>query len=70
MTPKQYSSFEDIDTQLKILKLQRSIEKEHLVFSYHKAKHLLYPKNIVLEIGSLLQQRLIDLLINRFYWIF
>jgi hypothetical protein len=67
MTPKQYSSFEDIDRELKILKLQRAIEKEHFVFSYHKAKHLFYPKNIVLEIGSLLQQKVIDLILNRFY---
>jgi hypothetical protein len=67
MTQKQYSSFEDIDTQLKILKLQRAIEKEHLVFSYHKAKRLLYPKNIALEIGNIVQQKLIELLLKRFY---
>jgi hypothetical protein len=70
MIPKHYTSFEDIDAQLSILKLQKAIEKEQLVYNYHKAKHLLYPKNIGLEIGNILQEKLINLLLNRFSWVF
>lgn len=70
MTPKKYNSFEEIDNHLKILKLQREIEKEQLVFNYKKAKILLYPKNIGLEIGDIIQQKLISLILNRFSWVF
>ncbi|MDB9720483.1 DUF6327 family protein [Winogradskyella sp.] len=70
MTPKHYSSFEEIDKQLNILKLKKAIEKEQLAYNYHKAKHLLYPKNIGLEIGNILQEKLINLLLNRFSWVF
>ena len=70
MTPKRYSSFEEIDTHLKILRLQRAIEKEHMVFNYYKIKHLLYSKNIALEIGGIIQQKLINLILKRFYWVF
>jgi hypothetical protein len=61
MTPKHYSSFEEIDKQLNILKLKKAIEKEQLVYNYLKAKYLLYPKNIGLEIGNILQEKLIKL---------
>lgn len=70
MTPKKYNSFEEIDNHLKILKLQREIEKEQLVFNYKKAKILLYPKNIELEIGDIIQQKLISLILNRLSWVF
>ena len=69
MTPKRYSSFEEIDAQLKILELKRAIEKEQLAFNYKKLKYLLYPKNIAMEIGDMLQQKLINLVLNRFSWV-
>lgn len=70
MTPKHYSSFEEIDTQLNILRLQKAVEKEQLIYNYHKVKYLLYPKNIASEIGGILQEKLISLLLNRFPWVF
>jgi hypothetical protein len=70
LIPKHYNSSEEIDTQLGILKLQQAIKKEQLVYNYHKAKQLLYPKNIALEIVNILQEKLINLLLNRFPWVF
>ncbi|WP_299111290.1 DUF6327 family protein [uncultured Winogradskyella sp.] len=70
MIHKYYNSFEEIDTHLNILKLQKSIEKELLVYNYHKVKYLLYPKHIALEIGDILQDKIIKILLNRYYWIF
>lgn len=67
MKSNQYTSFEHIDTQLKILRLQSAIEKEQLAFNYHKIKHLFYPKNLALELGNIVQQKLISLILNRFY---
>mgnify|MGYP001026687867 CR=1 FL=1 len=54
MTPKHYNSFEEIDTQLEILKLKRAIEREHLLLNYNKVKYLLFPKNIMIQIGRIL----------------
>ena len=70
MTPKHYSSFEEIDTQLNILKLKKAIEKEQLIYNYHKVKYLLYPKNIASEIGSMRQENRIIRLVNRLSWVF
>lgn len=70
MTPKHYTSFKEIDKALNILKLQKAIEKEQLIFNYQKAKHLLYPQNIAKEVGDIIQQKLINLLINKFSWVF
>lgn len=70
MKQKKYSSFEEIDTQLKILKLKTAIDKEQLSFNYNKMKYYLYPKNIILEIGNTLKQKLIDVIYERYHWIF
>lgn len=66
MIQKKYSSFEEIDTELKILKLKRAIDKEHIAFNYNKVKYYLYPKNIVLEVSYILKKKLIDVIFERF----
>ena len=70
MIQKQYNSFEEIDMQLKILKLKRALEKEKLIFNYLKVKYLLYPKNIALEFGNIIHQNIIAFILNRYYWMF
>ena len=70
MIPKLYNSFEEIDTQLNILKLQRAIEKEQLIYNYHKAKRMLYPQNITKEISNSIQHKLVNILLNKFAWVF
>lgn len=66
MTQKKYNSFEEIDIELKILKLKRAIDKEHLTFNYNKVKYYLYPKNIVMEVSNILKQKLITMIFERF----
>lgn len=66
MTPKHYSSFKEIDTALKILALQRDIEKEHIFINFRKVTHMMYPKNIALKIGNYFQQKLMKLLFSGF----
>lgn len=41
----EFNSFEEIDQQLKILDLQRSIHRESLMFHSRKIKQALLPKN-------------------------
>lgn len=68
MTPKTYNSFEEIEMQLKILKLKRTIDIEHLNYNYNKVRYYLYPKNILMEISNLLKERLITLFLERYGW--
>ena len=55
MIKAQYTSFEDIDWDLKILKLQRQIDEEQVKLAVQKTKEELYPTNILTGMAPLLQ---------------
>jgi len=48
-----YSSFEEIDQQLKILWLQREIAHENIKLGFKRTKKNLYPKNLLGGIDNL-----------------
>ncbi|MAO16512.1 DUF6327 family protein [Flagellimonas marinaquae] len=56
MIKAQYTSFEDIDRDLKILKLQRQIDEEQVKLAVQKTKEELYPTNILTGMAPLLQK--------------
>ena len=56
MIKAQYTSFEDIDRDLKILKLQRQIDEEQVKLAVQKTKEELYPTNILTGMATLLQK--------------
>lgn len=56
MIKAQYTSFEDIDWDLKILKLQRQIDEEQVKLAVQKTKEELYPTNILTGMAPLLQK--------------
>ena len=70
MIPRTYNSFEEIDMELKILKLKRAIDLEHLALNCNRVRYYLYPKNILTEAGNYLKNKLIDLFFERYSWIF
>lgn len=47
MTPKKYSSYAQIESELQILKLEKDINFHKLVLSFHKTKDSFTPQNIV-----------------------
>ncbi len=47
MENKQYTSFDEIDKQLKIYSLQKSIAHEQLKLSYKETRNDLDPKNLL-----------------------
>lgn len=65
MIRKQYSSFEDIEQDLKILKLQRQIDEEKLKLSFENTKKELYPVNILGGMAPLLQKIAISLVAKK-----
>lgn len=57
---KQYSSYEEIDRDLEILKLQTDIDKEEMKLSLAKTKSAVSPMSIAGNmIGSIVQKALI-----------
>lgn len=61
MIPKKYTSFKEIDNDLKILKLQREIDLENLKMNFNQAKHSLQPSNILGGFGGIVKSFLISL---------
>lgn len=56
---KIYSSFEEIDKDLKILKLQTEIDKEEIKLSLDQTKSNLSPKSLLgSAVGSVVQKLL------------
>jgi hypothetical protein len=65
MTQRQYTSFEDIDRDLKVLKLQRQIEEEKVKLAIQNTKKELYPTNILGGLAPLLQKIAISLIAKK-----
>jgi hypothetical protein len=57
MIPDSYNSFDEIDNNLKILKLKREIYKEHLKLNLNATKMSLYPVNIMSELRESIQKK-------------
>ena len=56
---KQYNSFEEIDNRLKILKLQREINKESLKLNLKHSKIDLTSLNVISSFNSYIQMKMI-----------
>jgi len=65
MIQRQYTSFEDIDRDLKVLKLQRQIEEERVKLAIQNTKKELYPTNILGGLAPLLQKTAISLIAKK-----
>ncbi|MBC6997582.1 DUF6327 family protein [Cytophaga sp. FL35] len=60
MIPKKYTSFKEIDQDLKILKLQQDIERENLKLNFNNTKASFYPTNLIGGIGGVIQKLVIS----------
>ncbi len=57
---KEYSSFDEIERDLKILKLQTQIDKEEIKLSYKLIKENMSPLSLISSIaGSVIQKALV-----------
>ncbi|WP_437396081.1 DUF6327 family protein [Flagellimonas lutimaris] len=65
MIQAQYTSFKEIDRDLKILKLQRQIEEEKVKLAFQNTKEELYPSNILGGLAPLLQKVAISLIAKK-----
>ena len=63
---KIYNSFDEIDRELKILKLQKDIDLEEVKLSYHGVKESLSPVTIVTNLfGSVVKKAFIKKVTNK-----
>lgn len=72
---RQYNSFSEIDRDLRLLKVQREIEKERIILSYNLTKESLAPTTLLKNFaGTIFKSTIIlkgttkvlDLIGNRF----
>ncbi|MGB6153465.1 MAG: DUF6327 family protein [Pricia sp.] len=61
MIPKKYKSFEEIDQDLKILKLERQIDLENLKMNFNQTKQSLQPSSLMGGVGGIVKSFLISL---------
>ncbi|SDL37219.1 DUF6327 family protein [Kriegella aquimaris] len=67
---KKYSSFTEIDNDLKVLRLQREIAKESLKLDLNNAKTHLSPNQIMGVASFKIKQLLIDFTLSKgLYWL-
>ncbi len=62
---KYYSSFEEIDTRLQILKLQREIDKEQLKLHVNSAKNIVSPTRMVGGFSGIMQKIILTFAIKK-----
>lgn len=65
MIQKQYTTFAEIDRDLKVLKLHREIDEEKVKLAIQHTKVELYPTNILGGITPLLQKVAMSLIAKK-----
>lgn len=48
--PKKYTSYDQIDNELKMLKLKKEIHRQYIALSIKEIKASLQPKNLLYEV--------------------
>ncbi|MBJ2175692.1 hypothetical protein JBL43_15675 [Aureibaculum sp. A20] len=64
MIPNSYTSFEEIDEQLKILSLQKNIYKELIKLNLKSTKNNLKAESIKTELRGVLQEKILAFVAN------
>ncbi|CAN5337830.1 hypothetical protein BH23BAC2_BH23BAC2_03320 [soil metagenome] len=58
---KEYSSFEEIERDIKILKLQSEIDKEEVLLSFHRTKDALSPASLISSAAQAAKRKAMEL---------
>lgn len=49
---REYKNFKEVDRDLKLLKLQKEIDKEKILLNYNQTKESLSPKQLLKSVGD------------------
>ncbi len=58
---KEYRSFEEIERDIKILKLQNEIDKEEVLLSFHRTKDALSPGSLLSSAAEAAKRKAMEL---------
>jgi hypothetical protein len=64
MMPNSYNSFEEINNQLKILSLQKQINKQHIKLNFKNSKTIFNVTNLKNEFKRAFQEQLFSYVVN------
>jgi len=70
MKHNKYSSFEEIDQQLKILALKREINIENIKSNIYSSKNKIFKKNLIGNVTTAIQSSIVLFVIKKVYKIF
>ncbi len=62
---KKYSSFQEIDDRLKILRLQKNISRESLKYNLKKSKETFYPSHVLGEFSGVFQKVILGFILKK-----
>ncbi|SHI48511.1 DUF6327 family protein [Pseudozobellia thermophila] len=65
MIPKKYTSYEEIDRDLKVLRLQKEIDREHLKLSAQRIKRGFYPTELLGGVGGVLRKFMVSVVVGK-----
>lgn len=65
MAKPSFNSFDEIDQKLKILKLQREIDKEQLKLHINNVKTTFYPTNLLGGASGIAQKLIISFVVKK-----
>ncbi len=67
---REYKSFDEVDRDLKILRLQTLIDKEEMKISYGQTRHNLSPRALGRSlISSLARKAIVAKALSKFLWL-
>lgn len=64
MMPNSYNSFEEINNQLKILSLQKQINKQQIKLNFQNSKTIFNVTNLKNEFKRAFQEQLLSYVVN------
>ncbi|MCF6295356.1 MAG: DUF6327 family protein [Flavobacteriaceae bacterium] len=67
MTQHRYNSFDEIDQRLKILSLQKEIDKENIKLNMHRSKNNLCPTNLLGGFDGFIQTVVLTFVTNKLF---
>jgi hypothetical protein len=65
MAQPRFDSFDEIDQKLRVLKLQREIDKEQIKLHINSAKANFYPTNLLGGVSGIVQKLIISFVVKK-----
>lgn len=65
MKQEQFTTFDEIDERLKILKLQKEIDRESIKLNWNRTRTSLYPTHILGNFGGLVPKLIVSFLAGK-----